>query len=85
MPQVFMNGHLGDPVCSDVVKDGNKVATLGEVVISAAPMNEDAMARRLILNGPLSVALDSLGMEHYSGGIDTGEVHRASIFYGYLV
>ena len=74
IPQVYMNGHLGNPVCSDVVKDGNKVATLGGVALSAAPMNEDAMERWLILNGPLSVALDSVGMEHYSGGIDMGEV-----------
>lgn len=71
-----MNGHLGDPVCSDVVKDGgNNAATLGiEVATTVAPMSEDDMVRWLVLNGPLSVALDSLGMDHYSGGIDMGEV-----------
>ncbi|CAN0073970.1 unnamed protein product, partial [Ectocarpus fasciculatus] len=31
---------------------------------------EDAMARFLILNGPLSVALDAMGMDYYSEGID---------------
>lgn len=79
--QVYMNGMLGDPVCSDVVKDGNYAATLGiEVAIAEEPMSEDAMARWLILNGPLSVALDAIGMDYYSGGIDMGEVRTAVPF-----
>lgn len=70
-----MNGHLGDPVCSDVVKEGNYAATLAiEVALAEDSMTEEAMARWLILNGPLSVALDAMGMDYYSEGIDMGEV-----------
>lgn len=73
--QVFMNGMLGDPVCSDVVHEGNYAATLKiEVAIAESSMSEDDMARWLILNGPLSVALDAIGMDYYSSGIDMGEV-----------
>lgn len=63
------------PVCADVVKDGNYAATLSlEVAITDGTMTEDDMARWLILNGPLSVALDAIGMDYYAGGIDMGEV-----------
>lgn len=63
------------PVCADVVKDGNYAATLSlEVAITDGDMTEDDMARWLILNGPLSVALDAIGMDYYSSGIDMGEV-----------
>lgn len=63
------------PVCADVVKDGNYAATLSlEVAVAEGTMTEEAMARWLILNGPLSVALDASGMDYYSGGIDMGEV-----------
>lgn len=76
-----MNGMLGDPVCSDVVKDGNYAATLEiEVAVAESSMSEDDMARWLILNGPLSVALDAIGMDYYSGGIDMGEV-RVRLFF----
>lgn len=76
-----MNGHLGDPVCSSVVKDGNYAATLQiEVAIAEAPMSEENMARWLILNGPLSVALDAMGMDYYTGGIDMGEVSWFATF-----
>lgn len=80
-----MNGHLGDPVCSDVVKDGNYAATLEiEVGLAEEPWAEEEMARWLILNGPLSVALDALGMDYYSEGIDMGEV-SFDIFVAYLL
>lgn len=70
-----MNGMLGTPTCSDVVKEGNYAATLDiEVAVAESSMSEDAMARWLILNGPLSVALDAIGMDYYAGGIDMGEV-----------
>ncbi|CAN0268973.1 unnamed protein product, partial [Hapterophycus canaliculatus] len=87
---VFMTGHLPDPVCSDVVKEGNYAATLSiEVAVAEAPMSEEAMARWLILNGPLSVALDALGMDYYSSGIDMGEycepleIDHAVLIVGY--
>lgn len=64
-----------EPVCHDVVKDGNYAATLSiEVGLAEEPMTEDAMARWLVLNGPLSVSLDATGMDYYSEGIDMGEV-----------
>lgn len=67
------NAH--DPVCADVVKDGNYAATLSvEIAVAEGAMDEDAMARWLVLNGPLSVALDAVGMDYYSDGIDMGEV-----------
>lgn len=74
--QVYMDGPTSHPpVCADVVKDGNYAATLSlEVAVSEGKMTEEAMARWLILNGPLSVALDASGMDYYSGGIDMGEV-----------
>lgn len=76
--QVYM-GNLPPPVCSPVVKPGNYAATVGnELSISAMTMDEDVMARWLILNGPLSVALDATGMEYYSEGIDMGEVRQTS-------
>ncbi|CAN0254770.1 unnamed protein product [Laminaria digitata] len=62
------------PVCADVVKDGNYAATLDiEVAVASGSMDEDVMARWLVLNGPLSVALDAAGMDYYSDGIDMGE------------
>ncbi|CBJ33775.1 Cathepsin-like proteinase [Ectocarpus siliculosus] len=88
--KVFMNGHLGDPVCSDVVKEGNYAATLAiEVALAEDSMTEEAMARWLILNGPLSVALDAMGMDYYSEGIDMGEycepleIDHAVLIVGY--
>lgn len=64
------------PVChTNVVHDGNYAATLDiEVAVAEDSMDEDVMARWLILNGPLSVALDAYGMDFYSDGIDMGEV-----------
>lgn len=63
------------PVCASVVKEGNYAATLSiEVAVAEDSMDEDTMARWMILNGPLSVALDATGMEYYSDGIDMGEV-----------
>eukprot|EP00903_Cladosiphon_okamuranus_P020595 g18905.t1 len=88
--KVFMNGMLGDPVCSDVVHEGNYAATLEiEVAVAESSMSEEAMARWLILNGPLSVALDAIGMDYYSGGIDMGEycepleIDHAVLIVGY--
>lgn len=70
-----MTGDLPSPTCSDTVKEGNYAANLSvESEIVYGPLAEDEMARRLILNGPLSVAIDAEGMEYYSGGIDMGEV-----------
>lgn len=73
--QVYMTGSLPTPTCSDTVKDGNYAATLSvESALVYGPLAEEEMARWLILNGPLSVALDAMGMDYYSGGIDMGEV-----------
>lgn len=73
--QVYMTGNLPFPTCSSTVKDGNYAATLSvESALMYGPLAEDEMARWLILNGPLSVALDALGMDYYSSGIDMGEV-----------
>lgn len=74
--QVYMDGPTSHPpVCADVVKTGNYAATLSmEVAVSDGTLTEDEMARWLILNGPLSVALDATGMDYYSDGIDMGEV-----------
>ena len=63
------------PVCADVVHDGNYAATLDiEVAVASGAMDEEDMARWLVLNGPLSVAMDATGMDYYSDGIDMGEV-----------
>lgn len=68
-------GDLPFPTCSDTVKDGNYAATLSfESSLVYGPCAEDLMARWLIVNGPLSVALDAMGMDYYSDGIDMGEV-----------
>lgn len=70
-------GDLPDPVCSSVVKQGNYGSAVGnEISVSGKTMDENDIARWLILNGPLSVALDATGMEYYSSGIDMGEVRR---------
>lgn len=73
--KVYMDGATSHPpVCSDVVHDGNYAATLDiEVAVAAGSMDEDVMARWLVLNGPLSVAMDATGMDYYSDGIDMGE------------
>lgn len=64
-----------DPVCANVVKDGNYAGTLKfEVTVSSGSAGEDEMERWLILNGPISVAMDAAGMDSYTGGIDMGDV-----------
>lgn len=74
--QVYLNEEPShSPVCAPVVKDGNYIGTLQyEVAVSSGSMGEADMARWLLLNGPISVGIDSVGMEHYSGGIDMGQV-----------
>ncbi|CAM9645894.1 unnamed protein product [Pylaiella littoralis] len=87
--KVYM-GDLPFPTCSDTVKDGNYAATLSfESSLVYGPCAEDLMARWLIVNGPLSVALDAMGMEYYSDGIDMGEyctpleIDHAVLIVGY--
>lgn len=73
-------GDLPEPVCDPIVKADNYAATVGtDISISSETLDEDVMARMLILYGPLSVALDAEGMEYYGDGVDMGEVCASDI------
>ncbi|CAN0539706.1 unnamed protein product, partial [Ectocarpus sp. 12 AP-2014] len=90
MDYISKNGGIVPESIYPYRKDGNYAATLSiEVALAEDSMTEEAMARWLILNGPLSVALDAMGMDYYSEGIDMGEycepleIDHAVLIVGY--